>query len=255
MMRRLLHRSRFRRRGMTLVEVMVALAVLVIMSVVSWDVLRSAIEINDLLARGDETARSARVALSKIKRELQLAYLTPNKGAIETYETVFVGLDDNPDSIYFATLAHQRVYANSRECDQAEVTIWTDSSPSEKGTGYVLYHRESPRIDEEPAQQGKVYPLAYNVRSFELKYMDQNKEDWVDEWDTRSVDTLYRLPRAVQVGLVLIGPDLIDPEDTRDVPFFTTVILEYAKPMPKSLFSDGGGAGDEGVDPNSVEGF
>ena len=48
-----------------------------------------------------------------------------------------------------------------------------------------------------------------------------------DEWDTRSSDTLYRLPRAVEIGLVLIAPSPDDSDRTIDIPFLSTVNLTY----------------------------
>lgn len=226
-------RHRRSRRGMTLVEVMVAVGILLIMSMIVMQSLRNSIEFHNLLDARDRSVRTARVAMSKIAHDLQLAYLTPNRVAVNTYQTVFVGLDEEPAKLFFATLNHQRLYLNSRECDQAEVTIWAEPSP-DRGAGYVLYHRESPRIDQYPDEQGAVLPLAYNVRSFRLRFLDQVSGEWKPSWDTRTADTPYRLPRAVEIGLVLIAPD---PEDvtgerTVDVPFLSRVMLEYADRMP-----------------------
>ena len=224
------------RRGMSLMEVMVAVSIVMVMSTIAWQGVMSSVEIRDALAERDELTRSARVALSKIRRDLQLAYLSKHPTAIETYQTVFVGLDEDPDTLFFATLAHQRIYRDSRESDQTEITLWTESSP-DGGRGYVLYHREAPRVDEEPAEDGQVYPLAYNVRSFRLRYLDGERNEWVDEWDSRGVDVANRLPRAVQVGLILIAQDPDDENRTVDVPFLTTVILDYAAPLKKSLYA------------------
>ncbi|MEZ4236784.1 MAG: type II secretion system protein GspJ [Myxococcota bacterium] len=79
-----------------------------------------------------------------------------------------------------------------------------------------------------------VWPIAYNVRSFSLRYLDQATTEWKTEWDTRSADTPYRLPRAVEIGLVLIAPDPEDEsgERTVDVPFLSRVVLEYAERIP-----------------------
>ena len=77
-------------------------------------------------------------------------------------------------------------------------------------------------------------PLAYNVRSFEVKYLSQVDNEWKDEWDTRAADTPYFLPRAVQIGLVLIASSTDDPDETEDVPFLTTVELEYAPRLPRT---------------------
>ncbi len=224
-------RIRGARRGMTLIESMVAISILLIMSVMIAQTLANSIEFNRLLSQRDATTRGARVALATIHRAVQLAYLTPNIGGVERYETVFAGLDQDPDQLFLATLAHDRLYMDSRESDQAEISIFTEDAPPEVGQGQVLYIRESQLVDEEPAEGGKVLPLAYNVRSFNLRYLDQISGEWRDEWDTRSVDTQYRLPRAVEIALVLMAPDPEDPESTVDVPFLSTVQLHYADNM------------------------
>ncbi len=201
--------TRRSRRGLTLIEVMVAIAILLVMSAVVAESLRNSITFHNLLSDRDSTVRAARVALSKLKRDIQLSYLSPNRGNPDRFMTVFVGMNDEPDKLFFASLNHQRLYLDSRESDMTEITVWTEQNPD--GPGYVLYHREAPRIDEEPDEQGVVWPLAYNVRSFSLRYLDQLSGEWRDEWDTRSADTPYRLPRAVEIGLVLIAPDPEDP--------------------------------------------
>jgi hypothetical protein len=221
------------------------------MSAVVFQSLRNSIEFHNLLSARDETVRTARAAFDKISRDLQLAYLTPNRAVPDRYLTVFVGLEEEPSKLFFATLNHQRLYLDSREADQAEVSIWAEQAPAEAGKGFVLYHRESPRIDQYPDEQGKVWPLAYNVRSFRLRYLDQQSGEWKTSWDTRSVDTPYRLPRAVEIALVLIAPD---PEDrtgeaTVDVPFLDRVVLEYGERMPNPndpMASTVGGQGGMG---------
>ncbi|MCB9665917.1 MAG: prepilin-type N-terminal cleavage/methylation domain-containing protein [Alphaproteobacteria bacterium] len=220
-----------RRRGMTIIEVMLALAILIIITMVGWASVDGAIEMNDALARTDETTRTARVALARLRRELQLAYLTPNRAAVATYFTFFVGHNDDPDRVWFTSLSHKRLYLDSREADQAEYTVWVERSPSELEPGDVLYHRESRRIDEEPSEGGRVWPLAYHVQSFELRYLNGRLNEWVDEWDTRAGETPYQLPRAVQIGLVLLAPDPDDPDRSVEVPFVTTTLLQYADPV------------------------
>jgi hypothetical protein len=67
-----------------------------------------------------------------------------------------------------------------------------------------------------------------------VRYLDQATDEWRTEWDTREADTFYRLPRAVELGLILITPDPEDPTGERlvDVPFLSRVMIEYAQPMP-----------------------
>jgi general secretion pathway protein J len=206
---------------------MVAISILLIMGLMIAESLNNSIEFQRLLEDRDVTIRQARVTMSKIRREIEMAYLTPSQHAVETVQTVFVGMNDDPDQLFFATMAHQRVYRDSRECDQAEITLWTERATEEQGRGHVLFHRESPRVDERPDEDGIVYPLAYNVRSFNLRYLDPMDNEWTDEWDTRNTETIYRLPRAAEVGLVLIAPDPMDEDRSIDVPFMTTINLTY----------------------------
>ncbi len=226
------------RRGMTIIEVMISIAIVVVIASMGFSTVMSAVEMNEALALGDVTSRSARVTLSRLRRELQVAYLTPNRQAQNTYITVFNGEDSNPDRLWFQSLSHQRLYKNTRESDQTELTYWVDRAPREMDPGEVLFHRESERIDQYPDEGGRIHPLAYHVKSFDLRYLDGRTNEWTDEWDTRSGDTPYMLPRAVQIGLVLLSPDPDDPERSVDVPFMTTVILENADPLRPQL---GGG--------------
>lgn len=250
-MRSLGWRSRGSRAGMTILEMMVSITILLSMTMVVYLTLSESIEFNSLLGKRDSTTRSARAVLQKLRRELQVAYLTPARTTPDTIQTVFVGMDDEPDKLYFSTLAHQRLYMNSREADQAEITIWAESSPREKGEGYILYHRESERVDEEPGEGGRVHPLAYNVRSFNVRYLDPQTNEWRDEWDTRSTDTLYRLPRAMEIGLVLIAEDPDDEDRTIDVPFLSRFMLAYGQVLMQDFTGlaavTGGVAQERGV--------
>ncbi|MEO0604729.1 MAG: type II secretion system protein GspJ, partial [Myxococcota bacterium] len=220
--RRTVSRHVRRRRGITLAEVMVATIILLSMSLMIAESLRNSVIFDEALSRQDETVRTARVVMSKLRRDFELAYLSPRETSgpqvnLERYQTLFVGFNDEPDKVFFATLNHQRLYLDTRESEQTEITIWCEDS--DEGEGYTLYHREAPRIDHEPDEQGTIWPLAYNVRSFSIRYLDQQDNEWKDEWDTRSADTPYRLPRAIEIALVLIAPDPADDDDTIDVPF------------------------------------
>lgn len=234
---------------MTLIEVLIAVSIVIVISTIGWASVEDAIELNDILAENDESTRAARVAMGRLRRELQLAYLTPNQNTRLRYWTVFVGEDNDPDELWFATLAHKRLYKDSKESDQAEITVFAERAPRDQGVGEVLYHRESHRIDEEPDEGGRVHPLAFNVRSFNLRYLDGQINEWKDLWSSENAEFGYRLPRAVEIGLVLLKKDEDDRYD-REVPFLTTVMLEYADPV-RPLAGSGLDALSNGADPTN----
>lgn len=228
-----------RRRAFTLIEVMVAVALLVLIGAVVVGTLRNSLAARDLLAENDAVQQSARVALERLSSELRLAYLTDSTSAVNTYRTVFEGQDQDPvDQLWFATLAHRPLYKNVHECDQTEITLWSEPDP-ENPSLQVLLHREAPRIDEEPDKAGVVLPLAHGVRSFDLRYLDGQSGEWKEQWSTQGIETPNRLPRAVKLVLVIARPDLEDEDTLIDHTFVTTILLEYADPLARSVFALG----------------
>ncbi len=210
--------------------------IVLFMGVLSYSSLISAVEVRETLGLNDDSARWARVTISRFRRELQHAFLTEHVESINQYRTVFVGLNEDPDRLYFSTQSHQRLYRDTRESDQTEITIWAEQSPD--GRGYTLYHREAPRIDEEPDEGGTIYPIAYNVRSFNLRYLDNKTNEWTDEWDSRSSDYSERLPRAVELSMVLLAPDPDDPKDSIEVPYLATVLIQKARPVTRKAWGN-----------------
>lgn len=215
------------RRGMTLVEVVVSLGILALMGAITWASLAGTLKARDLLEANDGVQQSARVAMAKISRDIELAFLHRDDSTVNTYRTLFVGQDSDPrDMLWFTTLNHQRLYRDARECDQTEVTYWTEPDPDQAGL-YVLLQREAPRIDEQPDKDGRIYPLAYGVSEFVVRYLDGKSCEWLDEWDSTKIDQKDRLPRAVQVLLKIMGPDPDDDEGRVPHTFATTILTEY----------------------------
>lgn len=226
------------RAGMTMIEILVAVGLLGVIASFTLSSMAGAIRTRDILAERDSVTQGATVALSRLSREIQLAYMTSNLAAQGSYRTVFVGTQDEPiDNLWFATLAHKRLYRDTRESDQAEVTIWGERDP-DNPDAWVLLHREGPRIDHEPDKDGVILPLAHGVKRMDLRFLDSKTNEWEDEWDSLGVDQPNRLPRAVEILLVLTAPDPEDDDNLVEYPFTTTVILQYADPLQKSAFAN-----------------
>ena len=111
------------RGGFTLLEVVVALGVLALIGTLTFSTIASALNTRDLLEKDDRVNHYARVAMTRLRRDLSLAYLTKNTSALNTYRTIFVGKDNSEeDRVWFASLSHLRLYRDARECDQTELT-------------------------------------------------------------------------------------------------------------------------------------
>lgn len=229
------------RRGLTLIEIIVALAIMAMIGAISAGTLATSIEALDAIEEAGGSTRTARIAMRRITRALELTHLTKNKGAINTYQTVFVGKDDgDEDLLWFSTLAHHRKIRDSRQCDQSEITLFLEEDPDQDDAN-VLFIREAPRIDQYPDKGGRPMPLARGVTRFDLRYLDGVSGEWKDEWDTNSVETPYRLPRAVQIILELTSPDpnSDDDDDFVTSSYVRTVMLAMAAPQTRSIFAKG----------------
>lgn len=227
------------RRGFTLIEVIVALGIMVVIGTLAFSTLSSSVQLRDILEEDDVVARSARVALDRLTRELSLAYLTENTN-VNTFQTVFVGRDESDgESMWFATTSHRRTYRNSRESDLTEITLWLEDDP-DSSTHSVLLHRESGLIDQFPDEGGAILPLARNVTRFQVFYLDNQTAEWLEEWDSTGVDTPNRLPRAVQIVLGLARPDPDDPDDFIEQIFVRTVVIERGPPIVGGDLNPGG---------------
>jgi type II secretion system protein J len=223
------------RRGLTLLEVLVAMVIMAVIGLFSWQSLHTAADTRDVIEDSHALDRQIQAALGKIERGISLAFLTPNVAAVNTYKTVFIGQDEGDmDRLFFSTKAHLRTVRGTRECDQAEMTLWTEQDP-ERTHAYVLYQRESGRIDEEPDVGGTISPLLAGVTRFDLRFLDPEDGEWREDWDTTGTETPNRLPRAVQIVLTVEKTDPLDSTLTSEESYVRTVILETAPEITKSL--------------------
>jgi len=194
---------------MTLLEVLVALGILAMISLLLYGAF-------DSLSRGkkaegirNERARQGREAITRITRELQSAYLSahqPLSPALMSRITAFIAQQDATfDRIDFASLTHRRLENDARESDQCEIGYFVSKDP-EKPEKMDLVRREQTPIDQEFKRGGVVNVLVEDVESFDLRFLDPISGLWIETWDTTATTgQLNRIPLAVRVSLTLKG--------------------------------------------------
>lgn len=188
-----------RARGFTLVEVMIAVGITAIMAVMTAGSLREIDRAAEVARLQNDRYAGARVALSRMGREISMAFLSENfdHNRYRERPTLFVGREDE---LLFSTFAHVRLYRDAKESDQAVVEYTLDSDPDHAGE-QALFRRAKPRIDDEPDRGGRRDLVADRVRSLRLQYWDEKRRDWVREWTTRSTEHERELPRRVRIEL------------------------------------------------------
>ena len=121
-----------RARGFTLVEVLIAMGILAAMAVMTIGSLNEIDHASSAVHAQESRQSAARVALGRLTRELEMAFLSDNYDTVRFRDppTLFIGHDDD---VLFTTFAHVRLYRDAKESDQAVVEYLLESDPDHTG--------------------------------------------------------------------------------------------------------------------------
>jgi general secretion pathway protein J len=223
-------------RGLTLIEVMVAIAVLAMISMILYGAFAAMRNSKAGIERITDRYREGRLAMARISRELQSAYLSmhvPIDEQLTVSRTLFVGTPGTPaDRLDFTSFAHRRLDRDALESDQEEVSYFGSANPNEEGVIDLARRTQSP-IDLEPETGGRVEVLATDIDLFKIEYLDPLTSEWVDSWDTTQATAQPdRLPLQVRVLLVLNGGRRTGVDQGREpIRLITKIALPISQPL------------------------
>lgn len=206
------------RRGLTLIEVALAVGILAIMAALTWGSIARTFDAYETVTDIDRRYHNVRVAMNRMARELSMAFITNerrHKGRERMWKTIFRSEPGSPfHEIHFTAFAHTILREDAKESDQSEISYFGESDPDQPDT-LNLMRREDPRIDRDPDEGGRSYVLAEGVKEFKLRFWEERKEDWVETWDTENSEFARRIPQIVEITLVIAD------EDGKDLKFVT----------------------------------
>ncbi len=213
-------------RGFTLLEVLVAVAILAMISALVWYTFAQVFRTIDIVRADSDLLRMARQVTSRVPGELADAYLPVNlTSPTSTAKYEFVAEDrGDQDKIRFQAFAHTKFYQDANESDESELEYFTEADPKHAGL-YRLMRREDPTLDDRPDDGGSTLVIADRLKVFSLQYFDPNRDQWFDSWDTNRTDTANRLPYAVRLKVVFVD------SDKREREFVTATTIRLAKPQ------------------------
>jgi len=218
--------SRSRASGFTLLEGIIALMILMFITLSAWYTFDGIARMKDVVESTEEVTNSSRVAMQRMSRELRMVFLTRHPSPSGMYLTAFWGDDQgDQDRVIFNAFSHIRLYQGSTEADTTEITYSLEADPDNPGLN-LLMHREASRIDGKPDEGGVIEVLARNVKAFNVRYYDHLKEEWRDTWDSAGIELPGRMPRAIEVSLVLVD------RDGGEHPYGTTLMIPMYRTPP-----------------------
>jgi general secretion pathway protein J len=193
--------SRSHSKGFTLLEVLIAVAIMAgIVTVIYASFSTASRNVAQAEARRD-AADLARTLLTKLSNDISNAYY--NQFMKETF---FYGKksgadQDAPrfDTIALTTLTNWRK-PNSKESDLWEVGYRFEEKPEKNSAVLIRKEKREFGTDNTPLEGGIDYALTERVKGLRLRYYDGSM--WTDDWDNTSQRSL-QLPKAVEITLAL----------------------------------------------------
>lgn len=192
-------------RGFTLLEVMIAVAVLAMIGGVTWKSFDSAYDLKQRVEKAEDRDQTVRAALARVAREVSMTFLSEHydRKRFRERPTFFKLKDGRGDAdLLISSLAHERLHVDAKESDQAVFEYKLDR---DEDGNRSLFRRVKPQFDEEPQRGGEKAVLADDVLKFSVEAWDPQEREWRAEWDTNSPQRTggTLIPPRVRISLTI----------------------------------------------------
>ena len=216
--------------GFTLIEVILAISILAVMVTLNYQMLRGVVQAKELIEDRRDAMYIANSLLTRLSRELQLAYTDTNNPQARLFvcqtgpgmappaapnpgpARFLIGeSDDNGAAITFmAKGAGQQTADTSGKTGIVMINYKVDQDPdrrSQRDAPLVLTRTETPSSGALQRDCSKLirFPVTTQLKSFSLRFYDARKKTWTNEWDggTPGVPTL---PHIIEFSVSLYSP-------------------------------------------------
>jgi len=226
-------RSRSVSSGFTLIEVMLALAILTFVTAIMWGSFSQTVANKKAIEAAQERTHTVRVALMRMAREIEMAYLSGSENtAMVERRTFLVGSSHGDvDELQFSSFAHQRLRGGLAEGDTSLISYYGERDPEDRRV-LNLMRRETRRLQQENPSDipGEAYILCPDVSRVKFSYYDQKLKEWVNDWSTLNASGPQYLPTHIRITLTVIDERGQEVSYTTDARIQMTEKVDY-KPV------------------------
>jgi general secretion pathway protein J len=221
--------------GFTMIELMLALAIFAFITTIMWGSFSQTANSKRAIQSEQERAHSVRVALMRMAREIEMAYISDNENtAISHRRTLFVASSRvDVDELMFSSFAHQRLRAGAAEGDTALINYFGARDPDDRRI-LNLMRRETRRLQAEDPRSlaGEAYVLCPDVARVKFAFYDHKKREWATDWSTLDASGMPYLPTHVRIMLTVIDERGKEVNYSTDARIHMTEKVGY-RPVPE----------------------
>jgi general secretion pathway protein J len=197
--------------GMTLIEVLIALAMVSFMLIMAWSTTASVADAQRFFEAMQERNHEIRVAMNRMAKDLSSAYISGNEDkSLDNRRTLLVSKETTPvDELRFSSLGHLTLWANANESEQTLISYHAVRDREDSGKTNLL-RRESRRLSNElwESEPAEVDLLLRDVERVAFEYFDPRDNEWQDSWDSTGADAENgRLPERVRITVTVKNGD------------------------------------------------
>lgn len=192
---------------MTLIEVLIAMAILAFMMAIAWVTTTSSATAKKRFENVQERNHEIRVAMATLARDISSAYLSGNeRTTIDNPRTLFVGKSQSPvDELRFSSLGHRVLWADANESEQTMIAysaIPDRDDPSK--TNLVRTELRRMTYEDWENEPADVDILLRDIERVEFEYWNWRDNEWQEHWDTGNADAEKdRLPERVRITVTM----------------------------------------------------
>jgi hypothetical protein len=135
---------------------MLAITIMGFMTALLWGSFSRTAQIKQRTEAGQDRVHAARVALMRMTREIEMAYMSNSFNiGLQERRTMFIGAPHADfDELRFSWFGHQRLRADSAESDTAVVMYYTEPDPIDR-RAINLIRRETRRLEQKDPKSSR----------------------------------------------------------------------------------------------------
>ncbi len=201
---------RNREAGLTMIEVMIASATMVIMMSLAWRTISNTSDSRRLFGKYQERNHEIRMALNRVVMDFEASYLSRNEDQNASHpRTMMIAKPGSRvPEIKFSTLGHRVLWADANESEQTVIAYTAlasrDPAATSGQTDWIRSERRRPSNrppEDEPAEYDV---LVRDIQKVEIELWNWRNLEWQDTWDTTQSDGQKgMLPGRVRITITV----------------------------------------------------